>query len=93
MKKLSSVAAATAVTVTVLFTAGCADDPERYSPAPNSTVVNKTPIDTIQMGEGSDNVSTKCDHGNRIYVTLPSDDNYTAIDVVPQDPTCKEAGQ
>lgn len=62
---------------------------EPFKDAPGSGVVNNSPADKITMPDGFSNVTTKCDHGNRIYVAFHGDLGYAAIAVVPQDPTCK----
>jgi hypothetical protein len=61
---------------------------EPWKDAPRSGVTNDDPADTITMPDGFNNTATKCDHGNRIYVTYHGDNPYGSIAVVPQDPTC-----
>lgn len=50
--------------------------------------VNEQPADVGTMPDGFSNFSTKCDHGNRVYVIYHGDSPYGSIAVVPQDPTC-----
>lgn len=50
---------------------------------------NEGPADVITFPDGFNNVATKCDHGNRVYVIYHSDGAYGGVAVVPQDPTCK----
>jgi PBP1b-binding outer membrane lipoprotein LpoB len=86
MKKI----AALAVLGLTVFLAGCGSKAqEPFKDAPGSSVVNQTPADKILMPDGFSNITTKCDHGNRIYVAFHGDSAYAAIAVVPQDPTCK----
>jgi len=51
-------------------------------------VQNNGSADGVSMPDGFSNVSTKCDHGNRIYVAYHGDNTYAAIAVVAGDPTC-----
>lgn len=46
--------------------------------------------DVINMPDGFSNVSTKCDHGNRIYVVFHGDSAYGSVAVVAKDPTCPQ---
>ena len=71
--------------------AGCSFDKatEPYQDAPRTGTVNSSAADVVTGPDGFSNVSTKCDHGNRIYVAYHGDADYAAIAVVPQDPTCK----
>jgi hypothetical protein len=61
---------------------------EPFSDAPRG-VTNDDRADTITFPDGFNNASTKCDHGNRVYVVFHSDSPYGAIAVVPADPTCR----
>jgi major membrane immunogen (membrane-anchored lipoprotein) len=61
---------------------------EPYRDAARSGAQNSDPADTITMPDGFTNIATKCDHGNRIYVSFHGDGPYASIAVVPQDPTC-----
>lgn len=54
-------------------------------------VKNTDPADIIEMPDGFNNMATKCDHGNRVYVTYHGDSKYGSITVVPQDPSCGNA--
>jgi len=67
---------------------GCSKMTEPWKDAPQSNVRNEDPAEIITNADGFSNVSTKCDHGNRIYVAYHGDNMYAAIAVVPQDPTC-----
>lgn len=61
---------------------------EPFNDAPVG-VQNKAPADGINFPDGFSNVSTKCDHGNRVYVAFHGNSAYAAIAVVAGDPTCK----
>lgn len=56
--------------------------------APRTAVVNADAADIISFPDGFSNMSTKCDHGNRIYSLFHSNSNYGAVAVVPNDPSC-----
>lgn len=60
---------------------------EPWRDAPRGAV-NEQPADVGTMPDGFSNFSTKCDHGNRVYVIYHGDSPYGSIAVVPQDPTC-----
>jgi hypothetical protein len=49
---------------------------------------NTAPADVINFPDGFPNVSTKCDNGNRIYVTRGNPDGGRDIAVVADDPSC-----
>lgn len=75
-------------TVILLFAlAGCGKTAEPFNDAPVSGE-NTGPAEKINMPDGFSNVSTKCDHGNRIYVAFHGDSAYAAIAVVAADPSC-----
>lgn len=50
---------------------------------------NEQPADVVTFPDGFNNVATKCDHGNRVYVIYHSDGAYGGVAVTPQDPTCR----
>lgn len=80
--------------LSVVVIGGTACDPvgkatEPFKDAPRSDVVNNDPADTVTMPDGFNNVATKCDHGNRVYVTYHGDSPYGSVAVVPDDPTCQ----
>lgn len=86
--RISAAAIAAAVGLTVLT--GCGDKyTEPFKDAPRSGHDNGSAADLIRMPDGFSNASTKCDHGNRIYIAYHGDNMYAAIAVVPADPTCK----
>ena len=73
----------------VLATVSCSGKTvEPFNDAPVG-VQNKGPADGINFPDGFSNVSTKCDHGNRVYIAFHGDGAYAAIAVVARDPTCK----
>ncbi|MFC7550048.1 hypothetical protein [Plantactinospora sp. GCM10030261] len=78
-----------AIAVT-LIVAGCSKITEPFNDAPRSNTTNSTPADVITFPDGFSNASTKCDHGNRLYVAYHGDSPYAAIAVVPNDPSCRE---
>jgi hypothetical protein len=74
----------------IVAVSACSDKQrERFNDAPRGET-NADPADIFTMPDGFSNGSTKCDHGNRIYVVFHGDSNYGAIAVVPQDPTCPQ---
>jgi len=78
----------TALVIGVLAS-GCTEKySEPFQDADRSGVVNSAPVDIVENADGFSNLSTKCDHGNRVYVAYHFDSPYAAIAVVPQDPTC-----
>ena len=62
---------------------------EPFQDAPRTGTVNNGTADVITMPDGFSNVSTKCDHNNRLYVAFHGDSPYAAFSVVADDPTCK----
>lgn len=67
----------------------CGDKFSQYgNDAPRTAVVNADPADIISFPDGFGNMSTKCDHGNRVYSLFHSNSNYGAIAIVPNDPSC-----
>ena len=78
-----------AFTGVILLTAGSCDKAtEPFHDADRSGTTNDDPADVIEMPDGFNNLATKCDHGNRIYVTFHGDSAYGSIAVVPDDPDC-----
>lgn len=69
---------------------GCSDKAkEPFHDAPRGTN-NNDPADIFTMPDGFSNGSSKCDHGNRVYVIFHGDSGYGAIAVVPNDPSCNQ---
>jgi hypothetical protein len=75
--------------VAAAFLAGCGNKfTQPFQDAPRTGVVNSQPADIIDMPDGFNNVATKCDHGNRLYVSYHGDGPYGFLATVPHDPTC-----
>lgn len=71
------------------YVAGCSNKATQFwNDAPRTGVVNQQPADIISMPDGFNNVATKCDHGNRIYVSFHGNSGYGFGFAVPHDPTC-----
>jgi uncharacterized lipoprotein YajG len=71
----------------LMLLTGCADPAETVEPAAPATPVPgliRMPDDSV--------VSTVCDNGNRLYLTVPYDSTGTKLVVIPADPTCKAGG-
>lgn len=86
MKKIIAIAA---LSVTALGLTGCGD--KNNEPFKDAGVAgrNSAKADIIEMPDGFNNAATKCDHGNRVYVTYHGDGSYGSLSVVKGDPTCK----
>lgn len=81
--------AAAGATACALTLAGCGNKATQYwNDSPRSPKVNDAPAQVIAMPDGFNNAATKCDNGNRLYVSFHGDSSYAAIAVVPHDPTC-----
>ena len=87
MKRALSIAAILAV-VGISSTACLDKATQPWQDAPRSGVKNTDPADIIEMPDGFNNLATKCDHGNRLYVSYHGDKAYGFVATVPQDPTC-----
>lgn len=76
----------------VLALAGCGANSKLTEFLQDADVAgrNTAPADVLNFPDGFANVATKCDHGNRVYVSRTSDSGSTGrgIAVVPNDPTC-----
>lgn len=90
-KKILAVIALGVVTLTLTTAGACAPGKitEPFNDAPRSGIQNGNAADVVTFPDGFSNVSTKCDHGNRLYVAFHGDGQYASIVVVPGDPTCK----
>jgi hypothetical protein len=88
MKRL--IAGSTAALILVTGLSACSWDKatQPFQDAPRTGVKNNDPADVVTMPDGFNNMATKCDHGNRVYVTYHGDSAYGSIAVVPTDPTC-----
>lgn len=85
MKKIALAALAV---IALSSLSGCAKMTEPFKDAPRSGITNEEPADVVQMPDGFNNLSTKCDHGNRIYVTYHGDSAYGSVAVVPNADDC-----
>ena len=85
MRTLKVVVVALLVSVTLT---GCGEKfTEPYKDAERGAT-NDSKADLVTFPDGFNNVATKCDHGNRIYVTYHKDAPYGAITVVPNAKGC-----
>jgi hypothetical protein len=73
-----------------LFIGGCSFNKatQQFQDAPRSAIVNRQPADIIEMPDGFNNVATKCDHGNRIYISYHGDGSYGFGFAVPAAAGC-----
>lgn len=68
---------------------GCGEKAaEPFHDADRGKQTNDSPADVIEMPDGFNNLATKCDHGNRVYVTYHADSPYGAVAVVPNAEGC-----
>jgi len=87
MKRRIAAGAIGALLLTASMT-GCAKMTEPFKDAPRGGF-NNEPADTITFPDGFNNVATKCDHGNRVYVTYHQDAPYGSVAVVPNTKDCQ----
>lgn len=66
---------------------GCDKFTEPFRDAPRGST-NSAPADVLTFPDGFSNATTKCDHGNRVYVLYHGSGSFGAVAVVPSDPTC-----
>lgn len=73
----------------ILVISGCSvsKQTEPFKDSPRGST-NDGKADTITFPDGFNNVATKCDHGNRVYVTYHHDAPYGALAVVPNAKGC-----
>jgi hypothetical protein len=82
-----------AIAAAVVFLAvgltGCSEKArEPFHDADRGKQTNDSPADVIEMPDGFNNLATKCDNGNRIYVTFHGDSPYGSVAVVPNAEGC-----
>ena len=66
---------ASLLALTILI--GCSNKfQQQFKDAPRTSQVNSAPAEMIYMPDGFNNLATKCDHGNRIYVSYHGDGDY-----------------
>lgn len=77
------------VLIALVFLMGCGPEKytEPYKDAPRGAT-NNDKADLITFPDGFSNVSTKCDHGNRVYSAYHGDHPYGTIAVVPDAKGC-----
>jgi hypothetical protein len=86
MKRFATFTATAAMGL--LLVTGCGEKyAEPYKDAPRGAT-NDSKADLITFPDGFNNVATKCDHGNRVYVTYHNDAPYGSITVVPNAKGC-----
>jgi hypothetical protein len=75
--------------VALLLLTGCGAQKatEPFKDAPVSQH-NDDPAAILNMPDGFNNVATKCDGPNRVYVVFHNDNPYGSVAVVPNDPRC-----
>lgn len=82
-------AAAALIAAAVLALAGCSNKQrQQFNDAPRQAVQNNDPAQIITMPDGFNNVASKCDGPNRVYVVFHSDSAYGSVSVVANDPRC-----
>ena len=75
--------------IAVATLAGCGNKASQpFQDAPRPQQVNSSPAEVIQMPDGFNNLATKCDHHNRIYVSFHGDGSYGFGFAVKDDPSC-----
>jgi hypothetical protein len=82
-----AVALAALFAVVGLSASSCEKAEEPFKDAKRGET-NNSPADTITMPDGFNNVASKCDGPNRVYVVFHSDAAYGSVAVVPNDPRC-----
>lgn len=80
-------AAAIAAFAALMQSGGC-DKAHEYGKDADRGANNDAPADTMTFPDGFNNVATKCDGPNRVYVTFHGDGAYGSIAVVTDDPRC-----
>jgi hypothetical protein len=90
MRNLRTVITGTAIAAVTgaILLGGCAKATEPFKDAPQSGSRNTAPAEVIEMPDGFNNLATKCDHGNRVYVTFHGNSPYGSVAVVKDDPAC-----
>jgi hypothetical protein len=74
----------------VILVAGTACDKanEPFRDAPRTHTSNTGPAQVIEMPDGFNNLASKCDGPNRVYVTYHGNRAYGSVFVVAGDPRC-----
>lgn len=90
MKVRRTTAALIALAAAALLLTGCSDKfNEPFKDAPRGTT-NNSPADVGTMPDGFSNWAGKCDGPNRVYTAYHGDAKYAAMEVVANDPRCKQ---
>jgi hypothetical protein len=77
----------------VVAAAGCGDKAhEPFRDAPRTHNSNSGAAEVIEMPDGFNNLASKCDGPNRVYVTYHGNSAYGSVAVVPNDPRCTGGG-
>jgi hypothetical protein len=91
--RITAIAAAAVLAVLATTAASCGDKAnEPFRDSGRTASSNTGPAQVIEMPDGFNNVASKCDGTNRVYVTYHGDSAYGSIAVVPNDPRCKSGG-
>lgn len=81
--------AAALVVVALFILVGCGNKfAQQFNDAPRTAQVNRSAATVITMPDGFNNLATKCDHGNRLYISYHGDGPYGFGFAVAHDPTC-----
>jgi hypothetical protein len=72
----------------LLLVASCGEKATEPYKDSGRGATNSAKADLITFPDGFNNVATKCDHGNRVYVTYHADAPYGSITVVPNAKGC-----
>jgi hypothetical protein len=87
MKRFATFTAAAVMGLLVVTGCGFDKATEPYKDSARGST-NSGKADLITFPDGFNNVATKCDHGNRVYVTYHADAPYGSITVVPNAKGC-----
>lgn len=72
----------------LMLVAGCGEKLNEPYKDSGRGATNNSKADVLTFPDGFNNVATKCDHGNRVYVTFHGDSPYGSITVVPNAKGC-----
>lgn len=89
MMRTKVIASTVLVGAMLVGTVGCgAKAREPFKDAPTTGSRNTAPATVIEMPDGFNNLATKCDNGNRVYVTFHGDSPYGSVSVVKDAEGC-----
>lgn len=85
-----AIAGSLAAGILAMSLTGCLGDKntEPFRDSPRTAQTNTGPAEVIEMPDGFNNLATKCDNGNRVYVTYHDNGAYGAVAVVPNAKGC-----